>query len=336
MLNLRQPFYKTLISLSIPIAIQQLFVAGLAMVDVMLVGQLGDTSIAAVGLATQVYFILSLLYFGMSSGSAIFTAQYWGKQDKDSIQQVLSLNIISNIMIGVVFTIISQIFPEFILRLFSSDPDVIRVGSEYLRIFSIGFVFTGISYAIFTVLRSTENVKIPMMVGGSILTFNTILGYILIFGKFGMPSLGVNGAAIANVSARILEVIVIVLITRVRSSSVVIKPAVVFPIKPIFIKRYLATAMPVTVNELIWSLGISAYTSIYAHIGTESITAINIVFTIENLAFVPFIGLGNACAIMIGKRIGAGDINEASRYGKRVMLINGAIALLMGASDSPE
>ncbi len=263
------PFYKTLVNLSIPIAIQQLFVAGLAIVDVMLVGQLGDTSVAAVGLATQVYFILSVLYFGMSSGSAIFTAQYWGKNDEESIQQVLSLNIISNILIGVFFTVIAQIFPEFILSLFSSDPQVIQVGSEYLRIFSIGFVFTGISYAIFTVLRSTENVKIPMLVGGSILTFNTLLGYILIFGKLGVPELGVNGAAIANTSARILEVFVIIAIIKIRSSTVVIQPKIVLKIKTEFIKRYISTAMPVTINELVWVLGISVYTSIYAHIGTE-------------------------------------------------------------------
>jgi putative MATE family efflux protein len=327
--NPGMPFYKTLVNLSIPIAIQQLFVAGLAIVDVMLVGQLGDTSVAAVGLATQVYFILSVLYFGMSSGSAIFTAQYWGKNDEESIQQVLSLNIISNILIGVFFTVIAQIFPEFILSLFSSDPQVIQVGSEYLRIFSIGFVFTGISYAIFTVLRSTENVKIPMLVGGSILTFNTLLGYILIFGKLGLPELGVNGAAIANTSARILEVFVIVAIIKIRSSTVVIQPKIVLKIKTEFIKRYLSTAMPVTINELVWVLGISVYTSIYAHIGTESITATNIAFTIENLAVVPFFALGNAYAIIVGKRIGAGDIDVAFKSGRHVILIGVSISMVM-------
>jgi putative MATE family efflux protein len=327
----KRSFYRTLLTLTIPIAIQQLFVSGLGMVDMMLVGQLGDTAIAAVGLAAQVYFILSLLYFGMSSGSAIFTAQFWGKQDKESIQKVLTLNLISNFTIGVLFTIISQIAPQFILQLFSNDPEVIRLGSQYLKIYSLGFMFLGMSYAFYTVLRSTENVKIPMSVGVTILSFNTLLGFVLIFGKLGFPALGVNGAAIANATSRFLELIIITSIIKIRKSTVVIRPALVFPISSEFIKRYLTTAMPVTINELIWSLGIAAYNSIYAHIGTGSITAINIASSIENLAFVPFIGLGNAAAIMIGKKIGANEVNEGIQSANRIIKISCITALVMGA-----
>ena len=330
MMNENRSFYRTLISLTVPIAIQQLFVAGMGMVDVMLVGQLGDTSVAAVGLATQVYFILSLLYFGMSTGSAIFTAQFWGKHDTESIQKVLSLNLICNFLIGIVFTLISQIMPEAILRLFSSDPLVIRMGSQFLRIFSIGFVFTGLSYAIYVMLRSIERVKIPMVVGGIGLTFSTLLGYLLIFGKMGLPALGINGAAIANTTARILELAIIIVVTRSATSRLAVKPKLIFSISSDFIKRYLVTAMPVTINELIWSVGISVYSSIYAHIGTESITATNISTSIENLAFVPFIGLGNACAIMIGKRIGAGEVEHAYQYARRIIILSCVTAIVMG------
>ncbi len=238
MMNENGSFYRTLIALTIPIAIQQLFVAGLGMVDVMLVGQLGDTSVAAVGLATQVYFILSLLYFGMSSGSAIFTAQFWGRHDKESIQKVLSLNLICNFLIGIIFTLVSQILPQEILGLFSTDPNVILLGSQFLRLFSIGFVFTGLSYGIYVTLRSTENVKIPMIVGGLALSISTLLGYLLIFGKMGLPALGINGAAIANTTARILEFIIIVSITRFGPSYFAVKPKLVFPISTAFIKRY--------------------------------------------------------------------------------------------------
>lgn len=324
-------FYRSLIALTIPIAIQQLFVAGMGMVDVMLVGQLGDTSVAAVGLATQVYFILSLLYFGMSSGSAIFTAQFWGKHDTGSIQKVLSLNLICNFIIGITFTLISQIMPQYILGLFSSDPDVILLGSQFLRIFSIGFIFTGLSYAIYVMLRSIENVKLPMIVGAVGLSTSTLLGYLLIFGKLGFPALGINGAAIGNTAARILELIIILAVTRIRSLRLAVKPRIEFPISSEFIKRYLTTAMPVMINELIWSVGISVYSSIYAHIGTESITATNISTSIENLAFVPFIGLGNACAIMIGKCIGAGEVERAYLYAKRVIFISCTTALIMGS-----
>lgn len=324
-------FYKNLVALTVPIAIQQLFVSGLGMVDVMLVGQLGDTRVAAVGLATQVYFILSLLYFGMSSGSAIFTAQFWGKHDTASIQKVLSLNMISNFLIGLIFTIISQAIPREIINLFSSDPQVIQLGSEFLRIFSIGFIFTGLSYSIYVMLRSTESVKIPMYVGGAALCLSTLLGYLLIFGKIGMPALGINGAAVANTTARVVEFIAIIAITRFMPGRMAVRPKLDFPISRDFIRRYLVTAMPVTANELIWSVGVSVYSSVYAHIGTESITATNISTTIENLAFVPFIGLGNACAIIIGKKIGAGEMDRAYQYAKKVLAITFITAVLMGS-----
>jgi putative MATE family efflux protein len=170
-----------------------------------------------------------------------------------------------------------------------------------------------------------------MIVGGLALSISTLLGYLLIFGKLGLPALGINGAAIANTTARILELIIIVAITRFGTSHLVFKPELVFPISSEFIKRFLVTAMPVMVNELIWSLGISTYASIYAHIGTESITATNISATIENLAFVPFIGLGNACAIMIGKRIGAGEVERAYQFAKRIITISCITAVFMGA-----
>jgi putative MATE family efflux protein len=206
---------------------------------------------------------------------------------------------------------------------------VIQLGSHFLKLYSIGFIFTGLSYAIYAVLRSTENVKIPMFVAGTILSFNTLLGYIRIFGKLGIPALGINGAAIANTTSRIFELILIIVIIRIYSKSVIIKPTIVFPISSEFIKRYLKTALPVTINELFWSIGISVYASIYAHIGTSSFAAINISSTIENLAFVPFIGLGNACAIMIGKRIGAGELEEALKYGKKILYISIVTAVTM-------
>ena len=324
-----QRYLKTLVSLAAPIMIQQLFMSGLGMVDAMLVGQLGDTSIAAVALAGQVLFLLSLLYFGLSSGSAIFISQFWGKQDVQSIRMVFSLNLMLNGLLGIVFTLLAQAIPTQILGLFTTDPQVIALGSKYLQLYSLGYVFNGLSYAIYVMLRSTESVKIPMIVGAFALSFNTMLGYGLIFGKAGLPTMGIQGAALAYIISRVIELAIIVTITRFKRPYNSILPE--FRIDPVLVKRYISTALPVAVNELVWALGITTFNSIYAHISTEAITATNISGTIEYLAFVPFLGLGTATAIMVGKKIGAGETEEAYRYGKKSLVISVSLAVIVCA-----
>ena len=205
-------YYPTLLKLMIPITIQQLFNSGLALVDNMLVGQLGETAVAAVSLAYQVYFVLFIVYFGVNTGAAIFTAQFWGKNDLPSIRKVVGLNVIINISIGIVFTLVAQIIPEKVLALYTKDPAVIEMGAKYLQTYSLGYVFAGISYGLFTILRSTENVRIPMIVNSSALVLNTVLGFILIFGHLGISPMGIKGSAIAAVTARSVELIIILVI----------------------------------------------------------------------------------------------------------------------------
>ena len=325
-----QRYLKTLVSLAAPIMIQQLFMSGLGMVDAMLVGQLGDTSIAAVALAGQVLFLLSLLYFGLSSGSAIFISQFWGKEDVQSIRKVFGLNLMLNGALGIIFTLLAQLIPTQILGLFTTDPQVIALGSKYLQLYSLGYVFNGLSYGIYVMLRSTESVKIPMLVGAFALSINTMLGYGLIFGKAGLPVMGIQGAALAYIISRVIELAIIVAITRFKRPYNLILPE--FRIDPVLLKRYISTAFPVAVNELIWALGITAFNAIYAHISTEAITATNISGTIENLAFVPFLGLGTATAIMVGKKIGAGETEEAYRYGKKSLVISVIMAVVICAT----
>ena len=194
-------YYRVIIRLLIPIAIQAFFNAALALVDNMFVGQIDETAVAAVSLAYQVFFILSLIYFGINSGSAIFSAQFWGKNDPDSIRKVVGLNLVINFSLGLIVTILAELIPETILGLYTRDQAVINAGVPYLRIFAIGYVFLGITQALYFTLRSTQNVKVPMVVNSLTLIVNTCLGYILIFGKFGVTPMGIEGAAIANVIA---------------------------------------------------------------------------------------------------------------------------------------
>ncbi len=322
-------YHRALFSLALPMMVQFLFTNGLALVDAMLVGQLGDTAVAAVGLAGQVLFLLNLLYFGLSSGSGIFIAQFWGRQDVDSIRRVFGLNLIANALLGVAFTILAQVAPVQILGLLTRDMQVIAQGSAYLRVASWGYTFFGISAAIYMMLRSTENVKVPMLGGAIALSFNTLLGYCLIFGRLGLPELGTRGAAVAFVFSRALEVGIAAAIISLRAPYNHIRP--IFAPGAEILRRYTATTLPVAINELAWALGITTYTAIYAHIGTESVTATSITASVENLVFVPFLALGNATAILVGKKIGAGDPEMAYAYGQRSLTINIFVALTVSA-----
>ena len=327
----KSDYYKTLFKLMVPITVQQLFNSGLGLVDNMLVGQLGETAVAAVSLGYQVYFVLFIFYFGVNTGSAIFAAQFWGNNDPHSIRKVLGLNLIINLTIGVIFTTVAQLIPEKVIGIYTNDPAVIVLGARYLRTYSFSYIIMGFSYGIFNILRSTENVRIPMIVNSCALIVNTSLGFILIFGHLGFQPQGILGSAYAAITARILEFATIIIILFASHSYLVRELKQIFDIKKEFLIRFMRTTLPVAVNELVWSVGVTTYSAIYAHISTEAVAATNIAGSIENLAFVPFIGLGNAAAIMIGKRIGAGEEHTAQDIAKRSLTLAIMGGLGMGA-----
>lgn len=323
-------FTSTLIQLMIPITIQQFFNAGLALVDNMFIGQLGEKSVASVSLAYQIYFILSIIYFGINSGSAIFTAQFWGKQDIQSIRKVVGINVILNTLVGIIFTCLAEIFPEQLLSIYTNDPQVIMMGAQYLRVYAIGFIVVGLSQGLYGILRSTERVRIPMFVNSLALIVNTSLGYVLIFGKLGLPGMGVLGAATANATARVLETIVLIVILIATKSILLRDIHLVFPIPMDFFYKFLRTCAPVVLNEIFWSVGTSSFSAIYAHISTEAVAATNIATSIENLAVVPFLALGYASAVMIGNKIGADDEDSVRSYTRKILSIAVITGLVMG------
>ena len=194
---------RELFRFSLPIALQNLIMSSLNMVGVVMIGQLGETPLAAVGLANQIFFLLQLMLFGIYSGAAMFTAQLWGKLDIPNIRRVLSMAIVMGMSVGVLLLGITQFAPHLALGIYSKDPAVIAQGSEYLHIFGWSFLLVPISFAFMMVLRSIGEVKIPMLVSIIALVFNTIASYVLIFGMAGLPAMGVRGAAIAGLSARV-------------------------------------------------------------------------------------------------------------------------------------
>jgi Na+-driven multidrug efflux pump len=202
-------FLKELLWLALPISFQQLINASLNMIDVIMVGQLGEASIAALGLSNQVFFVLILLLFGTTSGMAVFTAQFWGKQELEPIRKVLGMSILATSLFALTFASAAIFIPHKVLGLYTNDPEVIRIGSEYLHIVGFSYIAVAIATSYIAVLRSIQLVRITVIATVTALIFKSILGYTLIFGHFGLPALGVRGAAIGTASGWTLELILL-------------------------------------------------------------------------------------------------------------------------------
>jgi putative MATE family efflux protein len=322
-------FYTTMLKLAVPITIQQFVSSSTNLLDVLMIGQLGETAIAALGLSNQIFFLLAVFLFGVSSGSAIFTAQYWGKGDMVNLRKVMGIGLTLAISVGLFYTIIALVIPEKILGLYTEDQAVIKLGSQYLRIVGFGYIFTAITLTFMSVLRSTQNVRLPMTISIIALTTNIFLNYCLIFGNFGFPELGVRGAALGTLIARIFEFIMMIFFSyRFKTAAAAKLSELKYNFN--FFKKVLRTSMPAAVNELFWSLGITTYYAVYARIGTDAVAAVNITSTIENMTFVIFIGAANACAIMIGNQIGADNEDQAFIYGLRFLVICILLSLFLG------
>ena len=323
-------FMRTMLALAIPVAFQQFITASLNMVDVLMVGQLGEASIAALGLANQVFFLLILFLFGVTSGMAIFTAQYWGQGDEESIRKVLGISLTVALGVGLLFTLAATLIPETIMRFYTEDVEVIELGSSYLRIVGFSYMFMAVTTSYFAVLRSITLVRLTVVVSVIAIILKTGLGYLLIFGIGGLPALGVRGAAIATTFGWIFQCILIVFLVYRLKTPLAANPITFFQFDRPFLGKVLKTAMPAAANEVFWSVGITIYNAVYARIGTDAIAAIQINATIEEIAYVLFIGLGNACAVMIGNKIGEGGKDVAFEYGRRFLLLNVFVALLSG------
>ncbi len=300
-------FLKTMIAIVVPIALQNLIISSLNMVDTLMISGLGEASIAAVGLANQIFFFFNVINFGIHSGSSIFISQYWGKEDIPNIKRVLGLSLFLTIVVGMVFTIAGFFFPRVLMNVFTHEEEVVRLGISYLRTVSLSYVITGISFAYSIALRSTGRPKVPMVISGISFITNTVFNYLLIFGKFGFPALGVKGAALGTLIARLVEITFLFYIVyrEIDALSASLKELIDW--NKAFIKKYIDIITPVVMNEGFWALGQIMYSIAYARIGKEAAAAVQLTNTIQNIFFVFVRGLANACAVIIGNKIGRGE-----------------------------
>lgn len=321
-------FYSVMLKVALPIAVQSLVFNLLNAVDVLLIGQLGDTAIAAVGLSNQWTFLMNLFLFGAGSGTAIFTAQFWGGQDLPNLRKAFGIGLLIGVTGAVLFALAGFLAPAGVLSIYTADQAVVDLGAPYLRIVALSYLFTALTTIFGITLRTTRHVKLPVAVSVAAIVFKTTLAYALIFGYLGFPRMGIVGAAIATVIARGLECVALLALTYRWQLPPALRLSAMRGVNRAFVRTFTVTMIPVVLNELIWALGTSVYTGIYARIGTESVTAVNIASTIEGIALVPMFGIGNACAIILGNAIGGGDSPLARDYARKFL----ALALALGLS----
>lgn len=327
---------KTLISkvlkIGLPIAIQNFVGTALNLVDNMMIGAQGETALAAVSLSNRIFFVLIITLFGAYSGLGIYSSQYWGKKDIVNIRKVMGIAFTLGLALSTVFFIGAISFPTQILSLFSRDAIVLEKGASYLRIASFTYIIVAIEYVYSYTSRSVHKTKIPMIASIIALSINTFLNYLLINGNLGAPELGVRGAAIATLIARIVELILIItIIYKSKDHPLAGKIKEFFSFSRDMFVKVIKTAIPVLINESAWSIGVSVYFIAYGFLGTAAIAAAQVSLTISDLIWAFLIGMGNATAVIIGNEIGAEKVDNAFTIAKKLLKMEFLASLFLTA-----
>ena len=331
----REPgFYPRLWKLSLPIILQNLITFSLGLIDTFMVSQLGNTEMAAVTTANVPVFILISIVFGVQSGLGILVSQYWGKGDLKSINRAIGVASFIGTGIILVLAILFFLFPIPVMDLLSNEHELSVLGAPYLRIIGFSYVFNMLSPIYASAQRSVERVAFGMKLFGFSTILNTILNYLLIFGHFGFPALGVSGAALATLLARMSEFLICV-VCAIRSKTIPLDPGAFLHPGWDMARRFIKYASPVIVNETIWGLGNSMLTVIlgYTHNSVEMLAANAVIGNLNRLFLVVCFGLGAATAVMVGKAIGEGQSHEKIMSLSQTLLwfgvfVAGGIALI--------
>lgn len=324
-------FWGSMLTLAIPIAVQNLLTSSFTLVDTLMVGQLGDVSLAAVGMAGQWSWMLNMVLFGFCSGASVFFAQYFGEDNKKGFVHTYGLAAVFGLFFACLFMAVGFFAPHSVIRIFNRDAQVLEAGVQYLKIAVFSYPAVMMNMLMNVVLRSTKRVKLPMIVALFTTLLNAFLDYGLIFGAFGLPGLGIRGAAIATVISAWSGVLIIFVIMAFRRDEVFFAPLnELFGFDRLFAKTFFRRAIPVVCNETLWGLGTVVYNIIFSNMGYEYTAALSILRTFENIAFAFFVGMNNAACVMIGQDIGSGNIASGVSKAKRFMLLIPLMGTVIG------
>ncbi|HBE78143.1 MAG TPA: MATE family efflux transporter [Firmicutes bacterium] len=324
-------FYQKMLKIALPIVIQNFISSFLNMIDTVMVGKLGETEIAAVGIANQYFFFFNMFLLGLCAGCGVFISQFWGKGELKNIKRIMGIGLISATVVSLLFMVLGFLFPGKIMAVFNNDPKVINLGAGYLRMVLVSYLFTGITFVFNFSLRSIGKTVQPMLISGFALICNAFFNYLFIFGKWGAPAMGVEGAALATVIARTVETIA--LVVYIYGGKVVLAASAqeLTDLSFEFVKKSYRVIFPVILNDICWGLASLVYAAVYGRMGTQAVAVIQICNTVNNLFLVAIFGLSSAAAVMIGNSIGAGKEELGKRYAKRFSIIGVALGIILGA-----
>lgn len=326
---------KEIVRLALPIALQQFMTALVGACDAIMLGKLSQDAMSAVSLATQVTFVFNLFMFAFMAGENMFVAQYYGKGDYTGISQVFSLVTKICGCIAVVFLAGTLFFPEQLMRILTNEETLIVLGSEYLRVIGISYVFSGIAQIFLAIMKNCGAVNMSTLINGVMVILNIALNAVFIFGLSGFPKMGIKGAALATVLATVVQFLWSVgyVLCRIRAVKFSLKSCE----KKLF-GRFWQKTVPLLINNLAWGIGFSMYSVIMGHLGTDAVAANGIANISKNLVVCFCLGLGNAGSIIVGNRLGADRLQEAKEVGEtltKTAIIAGIVSGLVLIALSP-
>ena len=308
-------FMKSLCKIAIPVTLQSMLQASFSIVDQIMIGQLGEANISAVGLCGNFSLIFSVVIGAVSTVSGILIAQFIGAQETKEAWCSFDVSLLCGIMISALFLLAAGVFPSQILELYTKDMSIINIGAVYFRIVAFSYIPMAVSNILSSWLRCKEHATIPLLA----VAVNTVLNYLLIFGKYGFSCMGIKGAAIATLISQLFNLVFIgigfVLCIRKDGDQ----PILSLHFKKITIRDYLIMILPILISEFLWSLGQNVESAVYGHLGTSNLAAYTLTGPIQGLMIGALSGLSAAAGVMVGKRLGRKEYDEAYTESKKIM-----------------
>ncbi len=322
-------FYHALASLVIPITIQNFITNAVNSADVFMLGYVGQTELSAVSLANQFQFLLSGVFFGISSGVTMLASQYWGKKDTNSIQAVMGIAIKIAFVITTVLAVGALTVPAALMRIYTNDEVLISIGAGYLRIIGVSYICMSFSQVYLCALRSMERAPLSTLISTTTLLMNIVLNAVFIFGIGGAPKLGVMGVAIGTVTARIAELL-LCLADAVRGKVFSLDLKIMFGRHKLLFQDFFKYAVPALINDCAWTVAFSLYSAIMGHMNADVVAASSVASTVRNLCTILCFALGAGASVLLGNEIGEGKLEVVKRDARRSCLVTLAVGILTG------
>lgn len=328
-MNLNKELYKKLFVIVIPIAFQNLMSSLVTASDAFMLGFLEQDALSASSLAGQVAFVYNLFYFAFSSGCSVLAAQHWGKGDRNTVEKVLAIAMRYALLVGILFSLGCFLVPEQIMRFFTNDASLIPLGAQYLRTVALSHVLTGFSQVYFGIMKVCDRAGLSSAIGSASVVLNIVLNACLIFGLWVFPEMGIEGAALATVIARIFEVVCI-LIVIAQKKCIPLRVSLLFSGETLLHRKYWHYTLPVLFNQLGWGGGVTMYSVIMGHLGTDATAANSIAGIARSMIASLCWGIAAGVGIIIGGMLGRNEIDQAKKAGGSFVRFSIAIGAASG------